>query len=237
MASNFFSGFSSPGGSEEDSAVEAIVAQAKDLVVLEHLASLNTAHISESELPTDLETRFRKLKSFPQTHQKLGTSPRPINPTKQQTPTSPEKEHQIDPTEPHLESERSAESKAKDLDFDFPPKSRPFREESPSPPRQTCCFWLSPKRASKKRFGSLDFEAAMRDFEKDEELLSDLRAFPMKEQRRILKKASKEEEKIGREVEKVRREAEKAVRLVRRASARIDVSKMDKFASDDEKLE
>ena len=48
------------------SAVDAILAEAADLVALEQIAKLNTAHLADdSALPSSLETRFRKLKSLP----------------------------------------------------------------------------------------------------------------------------------------------------------------------------
>jgi hypothetical protein len=48
------------------SAVDAIIAEAMDACALDQIAKLNTAHLSsDSSLPSDLESRFRKLKSFP----------------------------------------------------------------------------------------------------------------------------------------------------------------------------
>uniref|UniRef100_A0ACD5UI59 Uncharacterized protein n=1 Tax=Avena sativa TaxID=4498 RepID=A0ACD5UI59_AVESA len=48
------------------SAVDAILAEAADLVALEQIARLNTAHLDDSAaLPSSLESRFRKLKSLP----------------------------------------------------------------------------------------------------------------------------------------------------------------------------
>lgn len=48
------------------SAVDAVLAEAADLVALEQVAKLNTAHLADdSALPSSLEARFRKLKSLP----------------------------------------------------------------------------------------------------------------------------------------------------------------------------
>lgn len=48
------------------SAVDAIIAEAMDACALDQIVKLNTAHLSsDSSLPSDLESRFRKLKSFP----------------------------------------------------------------------------------------------------------------------------------------------------------------------------
>jgi hypothetical protein len=55
--------YSGPG---KLSAVDAILAEAADLVALQQIAKLNTAHLADdSALPSSLESRFRKLKSLP----------------------------------------------------------------------------------------------------------------------------------------------------------------------------
>lgn len=68
------------------SAVDAILAEAADLVALEQVAKLNTAHLDDdSALPSSLEARFRKLKSLPSpaavppvsTLARSATAPRP----------------------------------------------------------------------------------------------------------------------------------------------------------------
>ncbi|KAK2988618.1 hypothetical protein RJ640_002583 [Escallonia rubra] len=51
--------------SDDDRAVEELLAQAKDHSVLEQVAAINCSGFTpDSSLPTHLETRFRKLKSF-----------------------------------------------------------------------------------------------------------------------------------------------------------------------------
>jgi len=56
----------SGGAGGKLSAVDAILAEAADLVALEQIAKLNTAHLADdSALPSTLEARFRKLKSLP----------------------------------------------------------------------------------------------------------------------------------------------------------------------------
>ncbi|TKW23372.1 hypothetical protein SEVIR_4G287800v4 [Setaria viridis] len=53
-------------GGGKMSAVDAILAEAADLIALEQIAKLNTAHVADdSALPSSLESRFRKLKSLP----------------------------------------------------------------------------------------------------------------------------------------------------------------------------
>ncbi|CAI0441921.1 unnamed protein product [Linum tenue] len=49
----------------DDSAVDELISQTQDLCVLEQVSKINCSGISDSLLPSDLETRFRKLKSFP----------------------------------------------------------------------------------------------------------------------------------------------------------------------------
>ncbi|XP_038880381.1 putative protein TPRXL [Benincasa hispida] len=49
----------------DDSAVEDLLSQTQDLCVLEQLSAINCSGFTNSVLPTDLESRFRKLKSFP----------------------------------------------------------------------------------------------------------------------------------------------------------------------------
>lgn len=67
---------SSPSPDSDDSAaVEDIISQAVDLSALEQIAALNSSLVSDSVLPTDIEARFRKLKSFP------GASHIPNNPS------------------------------------------------------------------------------------------------------------------------------------------------------------
>ncbi|ESQ34458.1 hypothetical protein EUTSA_v10009724mg [Eutrema salsugineum] len=50
---------------KDDLAVENLLSQAKDLYVLEQVAAINCSGFTDSVLPTNLETRFRRLKSLP----------------------------------------------------------------------------------------------------------------------------------------------------------------------------
>ncbi|KFK44414.1 hypothetical protein AALP_AA1G253900 [Arabis alpina] len=53
-------------GKDNSAAVEDLLSQAKDLYVLEQVAAINcSAFTDSSSLPTNLETRFRRLKSLP----------------------------------------------------------------------------------------------------------------------------------------------------------------------------
>ncbi|XP_010460974.1 PREDICTED: vitellogenin-2-like [Camelina sativa] len=49
----------------DDSAVEELVSQARELSALEQIAAINCSGFTDSTLPDDLESRFRRLKSLP----------------------------------------------------------------------------------------------------------------------------------------------------------------------------
>ncbi|XP_010941059.2 uncharacterized protein [Elaeis guineensis] len=233
MAS-YFSHLSSP----DRDAVDAIVSQAIDLCTLDQVAALNTSHLSDSSLlPTDLESRFRKLKSFP------GANPqRPLDQRKENIPRISNRGESI--PKPSIDSNEPAEEKKPptkaetssspplepDVDKNLGnPKPTtgfasssssiplPSPRDSPSPPRRGCCFVFSPRGKERKRG----------DWGGNDEILSDVGTFSMKEQQRKLKKALKEQEKASRE-------AEKMVEWVKQASARMNVTAVDELLSDDE---
>ncbi|KAI9083923.1 hypothetical protein K1719_034181 [Acacia pycnantha] len=54
----------------DESAIGEIISEAQDACVLEQVSAINCASFTDSVLPTDLESRFRKLKSFPVTKSK-----------------------------------------------------------------------------------------------------------------------------------------------------------------------
>ncbi|KAI9177402.1 hypothetical protein LWI28_014788 [Acer negundo] len=58
----------------DDSAVDELISQAKELCVLEQVSAVNCSGFTDSLLPTELEQRFRKLKSFPATKPKPPTN-------------------------------------------------------------------------------------------------------------------------------------------------------------------
>ncbi|XP_042503291.1 uncharacterized protein LOC122080397 [Macadamia integrifolia] len=105
-------------------------------------------------------------------------------------------------------------------------------DNSVSPPRQGCCFCyssskkLATKKAKNSGVAELDIDG--RDWGKNDEILSDMSTFSLKEQQKKLKKALKEEEKVTREAEKV-------VDWVKQASARIDISAIEEILSENEK--
>ncbi|KAL5724455.1 hypothetical protein ACHQM5_007718 [Ranunculus cassubicifolius] len=200
---------------DSDSAVEQILSEAMDLHALEQISSINLSGVSsDTLLPTDLESRFRKLKSFP------GPNPKSLTPSSS-LPNSQFGELPIPtliPSSPDLE------------ESDLKPKSRKkivesssSEEESdvspPRTPRQTMCFWCSPKpkktsqRMKKKK--SKDMGKVEDDTFVLDSILSELNSISLKEQKRSLRKAFKEQERISKEAEDV-------VNLARQLSSRID---------------
>ncbi|XP_028789625.1 putative protein TPRXL [Neltuma alba] len=63
-------GFTYVSDTDDESAIDQIISQAQDACVLEQVSTINCAFLTDSVLPTDLESRFRKLKSFPVTKSK-----------------------------------------------------------------------------------------------------------------------------------------------------------------------
>ncbi|XP_019051639.1 PREDICTED: uncharacterized protein LOC109113864 [Nelumbo nucifera] len=262
----------------DESAVENIISQAKDLVVLEQVSAINCSGISDSVLPTELETRFRKLKSFPGAKPKLKTQNPSSNPEKRHSPpssnrckrepTSPSDEksdHNLQSQSPPHDSSKfdaGKELKSSSEDQKFPSplpgqedviatpvKSKDRKDSNPrlrttgyvsspssssdssleasSPPRQTCCFWYSPKRVPRKKGKENRVTGLSIDTPEWEKNDQDLTKSSLKHQRRKLKKALGEEEEINREVEKV-------LRWAKQASARMEVSTVEDLLSDDE---
>ncbi|PUZ59153.1 hypothetical protein GQ55_4G017800 [Panicum hallii var. hallii] len=132
------------GGGGKMSAVDAILAEAADLIALEQIAKLNTAHLADdSALPSSLESRFRKLKSLPAApaapvktlgrsatapHPTLPDPPRP-NPAPEQPPAPTPPGQEEHPPSPAVEGERppggAAEAAKKKGDTSPPQELRP----------------------------------------------------------------------------------------------------------------
>ncbi|KAK7307382.1 hypothetical protein VNO77_40394 [Canavalia gladiata] len=229
----------------EESAIDEIIAQAQDACVLEELSAINCAGITNSVLPTHLESRFCKLKSFPP------TKPHEIQPHNFSTFSSRNFHHTNDENKMGLQEKPKHPSVSVSVSVSSPPfgsvsASSPSSQESsmsslfrptqkdqpklskqnslsskslrgsPSPPRKTGCFWCSPKKNKKNKE---NWVAG------DDELLSELGTFSMKQQQKILKKAMKEQEKINREAQKI-------VEWAKNASARINISDIEDEFSD-----
>ena len=289
----------------DESAVEEIISQATDLSILEQVAAINCSGFSDSVLPTELETRFSKLKSFPSSKKSglrtelktrsarrddesevfspskqnpcgrakgsVGFSPGEEEPDGKSVVFSPSKQNggaeENDIFSPVMENregnftgskmdvilspskqypdenftgskknmifspsnqtptEKKSSSRNPNSGFLSSPSSdsSDFSMDSPSPPQKTGCFLCSPKSLSKKK-GKKN-----RSWSKKDELISDLSIFSEKSQRKVLKEARKEEEKINREAEKI-------VKWAKQASARMNISDIEDEMSDDDKF-
>lgn len=98
------------------------------------------------------------------------------------------------------------------------------------PGGSACCFCFSTKK-SVARNGKSNGVLSSDQVElwgKNDEILSDMSTFSVKEQERRLKKALEEEEKVSKEAERV-------AQWVKQESAKIDVSTIKKVLSDEEK--
>ncbi|QCD90930.1 hypothetical protein DEO72_LG4g1891 [Vigna unguiculata] len=233
-------GFYDFSDTDNESAIEEIISQAQDACVLDQLSAINCAGITNSVLPSHLETRFRNLKSFPPT--KARTFP---TPTSRNEPSFNFSSSKQNPDSGYTSShdKKGVEEKAKDESVSSPPFTPSSSEESsmssifkpaqkngskqhsplrssgspsPSPPRRRGCLWCSPKKKEQKKKGKENW---------GDEILSSLGSFSMKEQQKILKKAMKEEEKVSREAEKI-------VQWAKQASSRMKASDIDDELSD-----
>lgn len=230
----------------DDSAVEELISQTKDLSVLEQVSAINCSGFTDSVLPSELEQRLRKLKSFPSTSGKPKFSAEePLQRSKSELNNSRgeceqdqsrdvkvglEKKSVLDYDSSPLnsldfstENEVFSESKQNPYgktelkekskrgfvpvhdsapfsskSFSSPLSSTNSSRGSPSPPRKSGCFWCSPKKIVKPT--SKEDRSVI---SKNDELLSDLGIFSLKEQKKILKKAMKEQEKVSREAERI----------------------------------
>ncbi|XP_026406245.1 uncharacterized protein LOC113301673 [Papaver somniferum] len=249
----------------DESTVEDIISQAMDQCVLEQIASINLSGISDTSLPTDLESRFSKLKSFPGTNPKLEIPQNPVSKSVEDTqslspnqkigsPSNPNSsfgpttdiekrfsklksfpgtnpkteipQNQVLSPNKEIGSSPSISNQVKkSSSFGSKPKSKQAfirscssssdssRENSSSSlAKQNCFFWCSPKKVIRKQGKetrvSRGFEMDPFEWDKDNELISDLTSF--------------------------NREAEKIVEWAKQASSRIEVSEIEDLLTDDD---
>lgn len=246
----------------DESAVDQILAEAMDHIVLEQVAAINCSSFSNSTLPSHLESRFQRLKTFPSS-----SKPKPqLNPSNSMTQlkgSSNELKDEkpiSDDYEKTPAKEKSSEGKSRSGHVSSPsdssnspsghgnsPKFRSqsgdgkvkkgksqsgslsFRSNSSSSSTETVksgCFWCSPKKVSRKKSGSRNGVVELGlNWGQDDELLSDLKSFSSKEQKKLMKKAIKEEEKIIKEAEKI-------VKWAKQTSSRMEFSVSDDELSD-----
>lgn len=155
----------------DDSAVEELISQAKELCVLEQVSAINCSSFTDSDLPPDLESRFRRLKSLPASKPSAnlsdGKAIRHSNSALSKSEAfnfSPPKQ---EPTgNPNLKSEKEGKSFSGEEDAIFPDlELNPVREKglkgkpghgcapSPSNSSDSCLedAVLSPPRKGSKR--------------------------------------------------------------------------------------
>ncbi|KAJ3672573.1 hypothetical protein LUZ60_007294 [Juncus effusus] len=157
------------------SAVDDIIAQAMDSIALDHITKLNTAHLSSPSLPSDLESRFRKLKSFPSSSSSSSSAPIPPTPptitASRSLPTGKENTAPVPEPEPAppvevVDQEKTAfQMETPSVQTKSPHKPKPSlpnlhsngsrgislspsKKRDPSSPtyQQGCCFPFSPKK-------------------------------------------------------------------------------------------
>lgn len=225
MAAEFYN-LTSQESNDSATAVDAIVSQAIDSSILEQIAAINSPHLScSSSLPTNLEARFQKLKSFPISNRPLPSIIKGDG-SKKASPATAElsSEAEIIST---IKPEGTKDSNQK-LRYSFSSSSMSserLSRESPSPPRRGCWFGCSTKK--KKSLKEKPKEKTLRNWGKNDEILTDLTTFSFKEQQRELKKALKEEERVSLEAAKV-------VEWVKHASARMDEAAIDELMSEED---
>lgn len=281
--------FSFLSDSDNEKAVDELLSQAMDQSILVQIAAINCSGFTDSSLPTHLETRFQKLKSFPSANSK---------PTKSSShccsaSSSVSKNSKNDKNSVEEKGLRenlnsgfvSAPSKSlsfsdkdeifQDYDkfsgwknglkakseseflasasnsFDFSADNETFpsskkipsgrnRKESKSPsgfsdsstetlspPQKSGCLCCSPIMSSRKKNKENKVLDSNLDWGKTDEVFSDLNTFSGKNQKKLLKKTMREEEKISREAEKI-------VKWAKQASVRMEVSSIDDELSDNE---
>ena len=136
VARSFTTPSSSSGRSSSSSnsaaAVEAILAEAADMVALEHIARLNTAHLSpDSSLPSHLESRFRRLAT---------SSPPPLSSHdegKKEEYKIEKNEEKKEEKEARIDEEMDEEKEGRNEEGDY------YGDEDPSlspPRRKACCL-------------------------------------------------------------------------------------------------
>lgn len=253
----------------DESAVEQILAEAMDHCVLQQVAAINCSSFSHSVLPSNLESRFQRLKTFPPPSSSSSSKPlpkpqlapdsatasnnsanqlkveKPISDDSVKTPVKERKSEGKSRSGYHSSPSGSSNSssgylnspklrpkqggkKGKDENFPSGSFSSGSKSSGSSPERvKTGCFWCSPKRVSRKKSGTRNggFDLGD-DWGKHDEIMSDLRSFSSKKQKKLMKIAKKEEEKINKEAEKI-------VKWAKQTSARLDFSVIDDLSDDD----
>nr|AFK38024.1 unknown [Lotus japonicus] len=241
----------------EDSAINEIISQAQDACLLDQLAAINCAGVTDSVLPPDLDSRFRKLKSLPANRTTPPTfnakarsfstlSSRTLNKTVMGSDQSPNFSPPKNDPEPDEHTEKvKSKSKPKHGSVSASPPSGSshtseessisslFRSEGKGSKQRTL-FSPSPPRMAgcfgcspKKKKKKKSKENVVGGWDQSDELFSDLGGLSLSKQRKKMLKMAMKEE------EKVSREAEKIVEWAKSVSARMNISDIEDELSDD----
>ncbi|XP_051119413.1 uncharacterized protein LOC127243441 [Andrographis paniculata] len=241
--------------SDEDKAVDELLSQAMDSTVLDQVAAINCAGFDSGGLPSHLEARFARLKSFPSAAAKTKPSTKsfhvsdPGDVKKIDSPISSRNSDSVPENSP-TSKPKCADSKNNSPPCDSAGVNRnprieiggngrksnspdfwadfSTRSRSVSPPVKSGCFLCSPKKSSRKlgKKENRGLDLGLNWGKHDDDLLTDLSNFSV-HSKKMSRRAMEEEEKICREAEKI-------VKWAKQASARMEVSGIEDILSDDD---
>ncbi|WVZ24799.1 hypothetical protein V8G54_003343 [Vigna mungo] len=165
----------------DEFAIEEIISKAQDVCVLDQLSVSNCTGITNSVLPSHLETCFRNLKSFPPTKASIFST---LTSRKEASFNFSPSKQNLNFGYTYSHDKKGVEEKSKDESVSSPPftpssseKSsmfsifkpvqkdgskkhsplRSFSSPSPSPPWSRGCLWCSPKKKEEKKKSKENF--------------------------------------------------------------------------------
>lgn len=195
--------FSSPAISETE--IDVLISETADLIALEQIAAINAARLSDAPLPSNLESRFQKLKSLPLAQpEPLPISPKPLR----KSVSFP------------VQNEKGNDAILQESEDEISRRDFSNSKRSPSPTKTVCCFGFSLKK-NERRDKGVRFV--------DDEMLKEIGSDSyMKKQRKGLKKMLKEQEKIAEETGKM-------VDWVKQVSLKINDAVLDELMKEEYK--
>ncbi|XP_015083082.1 uncharacterized protein LOC107026578 [Solanum pennellii] len=251
--------FSFLSDSDNEKAVEELLSQAMDQSVLEQVAAINCSGFTDSVLPTQLETRFRKLKSLPaapatskpsavaRNSRSFGSSEFPktkkIDDENEKIEGSPveEKGSKVKLEDEFVEKQRKSTSIENDVFSKITNGKRGKRSSSPGPissPSDSTKDCSSPP-VKTGCFWCSPKKGFSKKGKENKGVSMELKWGKDDELLSDLSIfSSKNQEKLMKkamvEQEKINREAEKIVKWAKQASARMDVSSIEDELSDED---
>lgn len=229
----------------DESAVEEILSEAADHVALKQISAINLSGVSDSVLPQHLESRFRRLKTFPSSRPPPESAPKLTDSARNESDSGSGSAPAETPDVKPVSSAKSRSGSARRR-FSRSPSPTPSSSSGSSwletknspklkaekglfgsgrrsgsvspPPNKTGCLWCSPKRALKKlSFSKRSGGGGGLDWGGNDGVLEELGvgSLSRREQEKILKRAAKEEMKINEEAEKI-------VKWAKHVSARME---------------